>query len=78
MKQHSHEIPVQLVCHHLLQQRLETTFEEHLKAQVVLDDQGNVQTAIHYLHKHTNTQYMYYIYTTYQLRRYNKPKTVTV
>lgn len=46
---HSHEIPVQLVLRHLLQQRLETSLEEHLEAQVILDDQGGLQTTIGYL-----------------------------
>lgn len=46
---HSHEIPVQLVRHQLLQQRLETPLEEHLEAKVVLDDQRGLQPAICYL-----------------------------
>lgn len=50
MRRYSHEIPVQLVCGHLLQQRLQTAFEEHLKAEVVLNDKGGLQTAIYNLH----------------------------
>lgn len=35
------------MCGHLLQQRLQTAFEEHLKAEVILDDQGALQAAIY-------------------------------
>lgn len=49
VKHHSHEVPVQLVRCHLLQQRLETAFEENFEAEVVLDDQGGVQTTVYYL-----------------------------
>lgn len=52
LNHHSHQIPVQLVCRHLLQQRLETTFEENLEAEVVLDDQGGLQTTVYYLNAH--------------------------
>lgn len=52
LKHDSHEIPVQLVRRHLLQQILETTFEEHLEAEVVLDDQGGLQTTVCYLNTH--------------------------
>lgn len=38
------------MCGHLLQQRLQTAFEEHLKAEVVLNDKGGLQTAIYNLH----------------------------
>lgn len=54
LKRHSHEIPVQLVCRHLLQQRLQTAFEEHLEAEVVLNDQGGLQTTIYDLHTQTD------------------------
>lgn len=47
---YSHKIPVQLVRGHLLQQRLQTACEEHLKAEVILNDQGGLQTAIYNLH----------------------------
>lgn len=46
LERHSHEIPVQLVCRHLLQQRLQSASEEHLEAEVVLNDQGGLQTTI--------------------------------
>lgn len=46
MRRYSHKIPVQLLRGHLLQQRLQTAFEEHLKAEVVLNDKGGLQTAI--------------------------------
>ena len=56
---HSHEIPVQLIGHQLLQQRLEASLEEHLEAEVVLDDQGGVQTSIYDLHTNTKTHTFY-------------------
>lgn len=55
LKHHSHEIPVQLVCRHLLHQRLETTLEENFEAEVVLDDQGGLQTTVYYLNTHRFT-----------------------
>ena len=55
LKRHSHEIPVQLVRRHLLEQRLQTSLEEHLEAEVVLDEQGRLQTAIYNLRTKRNT-----------------------
>lgn len=53
-RRHSHEIPVQLVRRHLLQQRLQAALEEDLEAEVVLDDQGGLQAAIYDLNTHTH------------------------
>lgn len=46
----SHQVPVQLACGHLLQQRLQAALEEHLEAEVVLNDQGGLQAPIGNLH----------------------------
>lgn len=50
LKRYSHKIPVQLVRGHFLQQRLQAAFEEHLKAEVIFNDQRGLQTAIYDLH----------------------------
>lgn len=52
LNDHSHQIPVQFLRRHLLEQRLETTFEEDLEAKVVLDDQRGLQSAVCYLNTH--------------------------
>lgn len=64
-RRYSHEIPVQLVRRHLLQQRLQAALEEDLEAEVVLDDQGGRQAAIYDLNtrtrEHADVILMHYI-----------------